>query len=225
MSRSLDDKFAQFEDEFKAITESLSRKITAMTNEKDARALEKIGLEADNDIDDAKNSVSNIEREMRQWPYDQKTRAQTRIRVLNAEFEEKIKQVSGMMSRSEAGGAPEGLSKADKKRWKEERRRLLGANQSIDNSSISLQRTAQTLAETQAQGAATSATLLEQRELLVRARETVRETDSYLSKSRRVLRRMSRRVVTNKLIQALIVILEIGIVFLILYFKKCSTCK
>jgi len=224
MSRSLDDKFAQFEDEFKAITESLTRKITAMTTEKDAQAVEKVGLEADNDIEDAKNAIQNIEREMRKWPYDQKTRAQARIRVVNAEFEEKTKQVAAMMARSESGGAPEGLSKADKKRWKEERRRLLGANQAIDNSSISLQRTAQTLAETQAQGAATSNTLVEQRELIVRARETVRETESALTKSRRILRRMSRRVVTNKLIQGLIILLEVAIIFLIVYFKKCSKC-
>jgi len=219
----MDEKFAQFEDEFKAISESLTRKITAMANEKDSITAEKIALEADGDVEEAKAAIQNIEREMRQWPFDQKTKAQAKIRVLNAEFQEKSKQVAAMLSRGE-GGPPEGLSKADKKRWKEQRKRLLGANQALDNTSISLQRTQQTLAATQATGAATSATLVEQRELLIRARETVRETDSYLGKSRSILRRMSRRLVTNKLIQAMIIVLELAVVVLVVYFKKCTRC-
>lgn len=167
---------------------------------------------------------SLVSRDMRAWPFNQKSRAQARVAALNAEVEEQRKQVQDLMDRYDGGGEPAGLSKSDRKRWKDERKRLLGANQAVDNSSISLERTAQTLAEAHAQGAATSATLVEQREIIIRSRDTLRETDSYLVKSRKILRRMTRRVVTNKLIQMVIIILEVAIVVLVVYFKKCSKC-
>lgn len=224
MQRSPDDQFAQFEDELKAITESLARKITTMGAEKDAQAADKIARDCEQDFKDAKTSIERIERDMRAWPFNQKSRAQARVAALNAEVEEQRKQVQDLMDRYDGGGEPAGLSKSDRKRWKDERKRLLGANQAVDNSSISLERTAQTLAEAHAQGAATSATLVEQREIIIRSRDTLRETDSYLVKSRKILRRMTRRVVTNKLIQMVIIILEVAIVVLVVYFKKCSKC-
>lgn len=215
------DAFAQFEDEFLSITESLTRKITAMQKERDLEAIEQLSNEADGDVLDAKSCIGNIEREMRHWSYDQKSQAQGRLRTLRSDFEQLQQQLNDAKE-TRGGGAPAGLSRADKKRWKEQRKRLLGTNQMIDNTSISLDRTAQVLAETTSTGAATTITLQEQREQIIRARETVRETDGLLVKSRKTLRRMSRRVVTNKIIQGLIMLLEVAVIVLIVYFKDCS---
>lgn len=45
------------------------------------------------------------------------------------------------------------------------------------------------------------------------------ESDDYVNRSRRTLSRMARRVMTDKFIQALIIFLELGIIFIIVYEK------
>jgi hypothetical protein len=210
--------FAQFDDEFTAITESIGRKLASLQGEEDRAVIDSLVSEAEADVRDGRESLGNIEREMRHWSYDLKSKSQGRLRTLRIEFDSKQEQLKKVKDPS----ATSILSRSDQKRWQEQRKRLLGTNQMVDNTSISLDRTVATLAETTASGAATSAMLQSQREVLIRSRETIRETDGLLVKSRKTLRRISRRVVTNKIVQALIILLEICTIVLIVYFKTCS---
>lgn len=212
-----EDTFQQFEDEFRSLTNGLARKLETLNNTKDAPTISAVTQEAEADILDAKTSLANIERELRNWGYSAKSKAQARLRTLRRDFENQQTQLKEAAASSDSA-MPAGLSKADQKRWKEQRRRLLGTKATVDSTSVALDRTAQQLAETAEIGQNTTMTLQQQREQMIRARETIRETDSLLVKSRKTLRRMSRRVVTNKLIQGLIILLELGIIVLIIYF-------
>ena len=61
--------------------------------------------------------------------------------------------------------------------------------------------------------------LQRQRGQLENARDDLAETDETVGKAGRTLRSMGRRVLTDKLVQGVIVLLELGIIGVIIYFK------
>jgi vesicle transport through interaction with t-SNAREs protein 1 len=58
-----------------------------------------------------------------------------------------------------------------------------------------------------------------QRETIVHSRDTLHGADDNISRARRTLASMSRRVMTNKVITAGIAILLIGAIALVVYYK------
>ena len=65
--------------------------------------------------------------------------------------------------------------------YKEQRQRLLGTQQVVDDTDAALENTVRTINETTMVGAETSVTLLSQREALERTRDAVYETDDMLT--------------------------------------------
>jgi len=68
-------------------------------------------------------------------------------------------------------------------------------------------------------GEATLDELYTQRETLVRAKSTLDDIDSNMSRSRRIVLTMQRRVATNKLILVLIIIILMASIAIIIYFR------
>ena len=101
----------------------------------------------------------------------------------------------------------------------EQRTRLLQGREIQQSTSDSLRRTQRTIHDTITVGEDTSILLEQQTEKMVGMRDNLHETDNMLDKSRAVLRRMNNRVVTNKLVTTLIILIEIAIVMLIIYVK------
>ncbi len=60
---------------------------------------------------------------------------------------------------------------------------------------------------------------MEQREQMLKAREDLRETDDVLARTKKTLGRMKRKLMTNKLIQFVIIVIELLILGLVIYFK------
>lgn len=58
-----------------------------------------------------------------------------------------------------------------------------------------------------------------QRQTIVHARDTLHGADDNIAKARRVLSIMSRRIMTNKIIMAGIVLLLLGSIGLVIYYK------
>lgn len=61
--------------------------------------------------------------------------------------------------------------------------------------------------------------LLSQRRQLENASDDLHETDSYTARASSVMKSMSRRVMTDKLIQGVIILIQMGICALIVYFR------
>ncbi|XP_047466430.1 vesicle transport through interaction with t-SNAREs homolog 1B [Mugil cephalus] len=96
---------------------------------------------------------------------------------------------------------------------------LLQGTDSLNNASQSIERSQRLAAETEHIGNDIIEELGEQREQLDRTRNRLVDTGENLSRSRKILRAMSRRLVTNKLLLAVIILMELGILGAVVYLK------
>eukprot|EP00475_Leptophrys_vorax_P008508 TRINITY_DN1550_c0_g1_i3.p4 TRINITY_DN1550_c0_g1~~TRINITY_DN1550_c0_g1_i3.p4 ORF type:complete len:154 (+),score=49.18 TRINITY_DN1550_c0_g1_i3:670-1131(+) len=100
-----------------------------------------------------------------------------------------------------------------------ERQRLLRANQVHDemkDTTLAIQRD---LDETEHIGVGVNSRLLQQREQIQRTQQGLDDTEDSLARSKKILKRMGRRVLTDKCIQYLIILVELGIIALIVWIK------
>jgi hypothetical protein len=164
---------------------------------------------------------------LRHFPYTLRNRAQKQVVLHTGELE----RAQAMLRRydaSVANGQVAGVShldlvarlgNEDQARYYDQRQQLLSGSQLVSESDASLTRTQQVLLETQEIGAATSAQLVQQREQFHNQLDNVHETDDYLSRSKRTLQRMHKRLVTNKLIQGAIIVVQLGAIGLIIWLR------
>lgn len=92
----------------------------------------------------------------------------------------------------------------------------------LERTSQSLYRTTQVALESEEIGTGVIQELSQQREVLVRTRDRLTETDAELGRSRRILKSMSRVAMTNKLVLIVIILLEICILTGLVYYKFFS---
>ncbi|KAL6105192.1 vti1b [Pungitius sinensis] len=96
---------------------------------------------------------------------------------------------------------------------------LLQGTDSLNNASLSIERSQRIAAETDHIGNDIIEELGGQREQLDRTRNRLVDTGENLSRSRKVLRAMSRRLVTNKLLLGVIILMELAILGAVIYLK------
>jgi len=205
------DTFKAFEEEFGSITSSLARKLSSIPLQQD-KDRETLISEAEADIADANNCLNNIEMEIRHYQYAQKTKANNTLRELRSKFDQQKQEFESLKKGRKT-------PKNDDPKHRDQRNRLLGVKKHVDDTTLSLDNTTRTLQETAVTGAATSVQLQEQREVFIRSRQNLRDTDDVLARSRKLLIRMRRRLVTNKLISFIIIMVELGIIALIVWLK------
>nr|XP_028581503.1 LOW QUALITY PROTEIN: vesicle transport through interaction with t-SNAREs homolog 1B [Podarcis muralis] len=99
---------------------------------------------------------------------------------------------------------------------------LLQGTESLNRATQSIERSHQIAAETDQVGTEIIEVLGEQREQLDRTKGRLVNTNENLSKSRKILRAMSRKVMTNKLLLSFIIILELVILGGVVYYKFFS---
>ncbi|CAL8283817.1 unnamed protein product [Lota lota] len=96
---------------------------------------------------------------------------------------------------------------------------LLQGQASLTSASQSIERSQRIATETDQIGSEIIEELGGQREQLDRTRNRLVNTGEHLSKSRKVLRAMSRRLMTNKLLLAIIILMELGVLGAVVYLK------
>ncbi|XP_038641576.1 vesicle transport through interaction with t-SNAREs homolog 1B [Scyliorhinus canicula] len=96
---------------------------------------------------------------------------------------------------------------------------LLQGTDSLNRATQSIDRSHRIAAETDQIGSDIIEELGGQREQLERSKDRLINTGENLSRSRKMLRAMSRRVMTNKLLLGIIIILEVAILAAVVYFK------
>ncbi|XP_034015499.1 vesicle transport through interaction with t-SNAREs homolog 1B [Thalassophryne amazonica] len=96
---------------------------------------------------------------------------------------------------------------------------LLQGTESLNSASQSIERSQRIAAETEQIGTDIIEELGEQREQLDRSRNRLVNTGENLSRSRKILRAMSRRLMTNKLLLAIIILMELAILGGVVYIK------
>uniref|UniRef100_A0A4W5R3H4 Vesicle transport through interaction with t-SNAREs 1B n=1 Tax=Hucho hucho TaxID=62062 RepID=A0A4W5R3H4_9TELE len=96
---------------------------------------------------------------------------------------------------------------------------LLQGHEHLNNASQSIERSQRIAAETDQIGVDIIEELGEQREQLDRTRDRLVNTGENLSRSRKILRAMSRRLMTNKLLLSAIILMELAILGGVVYLK------
>ncbi|XP_035529753.1 vesicle transport through interaction with t-SNAREs homolog 1B [Morone saxatilis] len=96
---------------------------------------------------------------------------------------------------------------------------LLQGTDSLNNASQSIERSQRIASETEQIGTDIIEELGEQREQLDRTRNRLVNTGENLSRSRKILRAMARRLVTNKLLLGVIILMELAILGAVIYLK------
>ncbi|XP_012679099.1 vesicle transport through interaction with t-SNAREs homolog 1B [Clupea harengus] len=100
-----------------------------------------------------------------------------------------------------------------------QRAMLIQGTSSLNNATASIERSQRLAAETDQIGNEIIEELGEQREQLDRTRDRMVHTGENLSRSRKILRSMSRRLVTNKLLLSVVIVMELAILGAVVYLK------
>jgi len=104
--------------------------------------------------------------------------------------------------------------------WEAEHRQvLLEGNAALERSAQSVARSQAVAAESEQIGTEVISELGEQRERLLRAKRRLSQTDDELNKTRRILNVMRLKVLTNKIVLILIILLELVILGITVYLK------
>lgn len=109
-------------------------------------------------------------------------------------------------------GVPSDLSE-------EQRQQLLSNHQILQSSGDKLRDATRVATETEGVGSQIMMDLRSQRETLENARQTLFQADSYVDKSVRTLKTMSRRLVANKFISYAIIAVLILLILLVMFSK------
>ncbi|XP_059162280.1 vesicle transport through interaction with t-SNAREs homolog 1B-like [Physella acuta] len=172
-------------------------------------------------LEEANVIVQELESEAKFAPVNYRAQMLGRIRHYKNDIDH--------FSRSLKRGGGAGSSGMDNSGFDREERletsnrgKLLQGHQSLQRATESIARSHQIAAETDQIGVEIIDELGQQRETLLRTRDRLVETDSSLKKSNQILKGMARRVMTNKLILAVIVLIELAILAGVTYWKFFS---
>lgn len=104
--------------------------------------------------------------------------------------------------------------------WEAEHRQtLIASNAVLERSAQSVARSTAVATESEQIGTEVISALDGQRERLLRAKRRLSQTDEELDRTRRILFTMKRRVLTNKFVLILIILLELVIIGIIVYLR------
>ena len=104
--------------------------------------------------------------------------------------------------------------------WDEENRRTLSEERAaLERSAQSVMRSQIVAEETEQIGREVVSELGTQRETLIRAKTRLSETDQELDTSKKIIRMINKRVLTNKIVLVIIIVLEVVILALTVYLR------
>lgn len=216
------EKFESFEDDLNSVLDSLKEAI-------DDRILKCSGEEkknavrsAESKLEEAALLVQEMEQESKAAPPTYRMQMMNRLRNYRKEIEGLTRNLKRNASETEFN------AQVHDKEFRIEasnRHKLMSGIQSLTRTSESIARSQQIASETDAIGTDIIEDLSRQRDVLDRTKGRLIDTDSNLSKSRRIMRTMARRVMTDKMILIAIILVELGTLAGLVYWKFFSKKK
>ncbi|KAK5886861.1 hypothetical protein CesoFtcFv8_017852 [Champsocephalus esox] len=174
---------------------------------------------------EADEVLQGMDEELRSAPSAFRNMMSTKLRMYNRDLGKLQRDMktsdSGSSSQAGVGSHPGVYSYENQQSTQTQSQRalLLQGSDSLTNASQSIERTLRIAAETDQVGTDIIEELGGQREQLDRARSKLVDTGENLSKSRKILRALSRRLMTNKLLLGVIIIMELAILAAAVYLK------
>ncbi|KAK2892145.1 vesicle transport through interaction with t-SNAREs homolog 1B [Channa argus] len=176
---------------------------------------------------EAEEVLQGMEEELRTAPSSYRTAMSTKLRLYRRDMgklqRDMKNSASGVGSSFQpVDGSHQGIYSTQNHQsthLQSQRTLLLQGTESLNNASQSIERSQRIAAETDQIGTDIIEELGEQREQLDRTRNRLVNTGENLSRSRKVLRAMSRRLMTNKLLLSVIILMELAILGAVVYLK------
>lgn len=162
-----------------------------------------------------------MEGEAKLAPMSYRTEQLSRIRNYRRDLETITKNLKKSKENIGRGSDNFGFDR-DEQVSASQRSKLYQGTQSLNRAADSIARSHQIAAETDEIGVGIIDELGRQRETLVRTKDRLTDTDTNLSKSRKILKTMATRVMTNKLILIVIILLELAALGGLVYWKFFS---
>lgn len=224
------ERFETLEEDLEVFFQVLQQKLETRLQRCQGEEKRQILSEIERDLDEANQTIFDLEAEARAAPapfrMDMINRVRSHQQTLN-----KYSLLAKSAKQAEISVA------ATRSILFEERSTVFPQNRGVDDSiqrtvqqgtqilertSNSIYRSTQVALETEEVGTGVIRELGEQREALIRTRDRLGDTDVELGRSRRILNSMYRVAITNKLVLIVIIILEIAILLGLIYYKFFS---
>lgn len=213
------EEVARLQQEFEAISDGIQRTLTSIAASKSVEQQSKSIDEAELQITKGNRKLAEIDAEVPHISFNKKEEASRKLRQYRETIEKHKKALKGFKSALNQQASTMPTPAEQQREWREQRQRLLDQNSVIDETGSSLKRVQMSIEESEQIGAATSAALVRDTETMENMLDSIKETDGVLERSKKLLNRMRRRVVTNKVVTGVIVLLELGLVGLIIWYR------
>ncbi|XP_010572578.1 PREDICTED: vesicle transport through interaction with t-SNAREs homolog 1B [Haliaeetus leucocephalus] len=174
---------------------------------------------------EANETLREMEEELKYAPLPFRNQMMSKIRAYRRDlsmFQREMRSTDLGLGPGSQGNMKYGIFSTENEQstnLQSQRVMLLQGTDSLNRASQSIERSHRIAAETDQIGTDIIEELGEQREQLERTKSRLVNTSENLSKSRKILRSMSRRVTTNKLLLSIIIILELAILGGVVYYK------
>ncbi|XP_071477982.1 vesicle transport through interaction with t-SNAREs homolog 1B-like [Diadema antillarum] len=220
--------FERIEDDFRTLSETVSYKLEAKIPNSSGEVRKKLVREVLKETDDLFVLVASLENEAKPAPGSYRTQLMGKTRSYRRQAEKlqrDAQRLSGHTSgRDEllSGGLYTPARSDFEAQQDSQKDKVVDGVESLNRTSQSLARTHRIAAETDEIGAGILDELDEQKEQLIRTKENLEDMDGNLAKSKKILNRMARRVITNKLILSGIIVVELAILGVVVWWKFFS---
>ncbi|XP_051866266.1 vesicle transport through interaction with t-SNAREs homolog 1B isoform X2 [Pristis pectinata] len=216
------EEFEKMHEAYRGVYEELKsqcEQVTGCSGEQKKRFLREI----DEKAEEANEILDGMEKEMRNAPLAYRNQMIIKIRSYRKDVSKLQRDArnsdTGYGAHSDFKYAVYGAENEQSSHLASQRALLLQGTDSLNRASQSIDRSHRIAAETDQIGSEIIEELGEQREQLERSKDRLINTGENLSRSRKILRAMSRRIMTNKLLLGIIILLEVAILGAVVYLK------
>ncbi|KAI4335964.1 hypothetical protein L6164_014553 [Bauhinia variegata] len=214
--------FEGYERQYCELSANLSRKCTASAALDGEQKKQKLA-EINDGFDDADALIRKMDLEARTLPPNVKATLLAKLREYKTDLNnvknefKRIKSTNANVAARdellESGNAEKQMVSSD------QRGRLLASTERLNQSTDRIKQSRQTMLETEELGVSILQDLHQQRQSLLHAHKTIQGVDDNISKSKKILTTMSRRMSRNKWIIGSVITALVLTIILILYFK------
>ncbi|CAN4086309.1 unnamed protein product [Withania somnifera] len=214
--------FEGYERQYCEISANLTKKCTSATLLHGEQKKQKVS-EIKAGLDDAEALIRKMDLEARSLPPNVKATLLAKLREYKSDLNNLKTEVKRITSANanqaardellESGLADANMVSAD------QRQRLMMSTERLNHSSDKIRESRRTMLETEDLGVSILQDLHQQRQSLLHAHETLHGVDDNISRSKKILTTMSRRMSKNKWIIGTIIAALILSILLVLYFK------
>ncbi|XP_053306184.1 vesicle transport through interaction with t-SNAREs homolog 1A isoform X1 [Spea bombifrons] len=217
-------EFEGYEQDFGVITAEITGRIGKIPKLVGDEKKQMI-VNVEKQLDEAKELLEQMDLEIREIPAQSRGMYSSRMRSykqemgkLEADFKRSRIAYSDEV-RNELLGDDGNSSETQLIKLREERAHLLDNTERLERSSRRLEAGYQVAIETEQVGQSILENLSQDREKIQRARERLRETDTNLGKSSRILTGMLRRIIQNRVLFVILGIIIVFAIILAVYFS------